>query len=234
MYMDIREKLALTCRILGTNGHDDIDRGHVSARENGQRDVIYMKPHSLALEEIQAEDIVTLDTNYNKLSGKFALHAELPIHVEIFKSRPDVNCVVHTHPLYATSLSSTGKRLRPINHDGVMFAKNLPVFDLTTDLVVTQELGQALAEKLGNANACLMKSHGIVTVGENIEQACIRAYTLEMAAKVQFTATLFGEPTWTDEDEADEKAKKIFSDANMNRMWLTMVRKLKRMESMYK
>jgi len=232
--MDIREKLALTCRILGTSGHDDQDLGHISARESGQSDVIYMKPHCLCLDEIQPEDIITLDSNYNKLSGERPMHGEVPIHVEILRARPDVNCVVHTHPMYATALSSTGKRLRPINHDGVMFAKELPVFDLTTDLVVTKELGQALAEKLGSANACLMKSHGIVVVGETIEQACVRAYYLERAAQVQFVATLYGEPTWTDEEEAEEKAKRIFCDEKVNRMWQTMVRRLKRKESVYK
>jgi ribulose-5-phosphate 4-epimerase/fuculose-1-phosphate aldolase len=227
----IKEKLALACRILGTEGHDDLNLGHLSARSPDQQNVMLMKGRGLCLSEIHGEDMVAIDFDYQKRSGKRETHGELPIHVEIYKSRPDVNCVIHTHPLYATAFSATGKQLKPVNNEGVLFAKPLPYFDLVTDLVVTPDLGKALAEKLGDEKAILMKNHGIVVVGETIEMATITAFLLEKAIKTLYVATVFGEPKWTDDKEAEQKASRIFTGPKINAMWEALARQLEYKEA---
>lgn len=223
---ELRRKLAIACRILGTEGHDDLNLGHLSARIPDQKDAMVMKGRGLCLSEIHEEDFVTIDFNYKKLGGKRDAHGELPIHVEIYRRREDVNCVVHTHPLYATAFSSTGQVLRPINNEGVLFSDPLPYFDLVTDLIVTPELGQALAEKLGNEKAVLLKNHGIVVAGETIEKATVTAYLLEKTIKTLFVAKVLGEPTWTENKEAQEKAARIYTEAKTNAQWEALVRQL--------
>jgi len=218
--------LALACRILGTEGHDDLNLGHLSARAAGQSDLMYMKGRGLCLSEVHAEDLVTIDFNYQKQAGQRDTHGELPIHIEIYKKRMDVNCIVHTHPIYATAFSATGQTLRPVNNQSVLFAKPLPYFDLVTDLVVTPELGQALADKLGDEKAIFMKNHGIVVVGETIEQATVLAFLLERALKTLFIARVFGEPSFTDSEEADRKAQRIFTEPKTKAMWDALVRQL--------
>jgi L-fuculose-phosphate aldolase len=146
----LKETLAVACRILGTQGHDDLNLGHLSTRVGGQSDLMYMKGRGLCLSEVRSQDLVSIDFNYQKLAGERDAHGELPIHIEIYRKRTDVNCVVHTHPLYATAFSATGQTLRPVNNESVLFAKPLPYFDLVTDLIVTPELGQALAERKGH------------------------------------------------------------------------------------
>ncbi|MBW2000578.1 MAG: class II aldolase/adducin family protein, partial [Deltaproteobacteria bacterium] len=158
-------------------------------------------------------------------------HGELPIHVEIYKRRKDVNCVVHTHPIYCTAFSSTGQALRPINNLGVLFARPLPCFDLVTDLIVTPELGEAVADKLGNEKAIFLKNHGIVVVGETIEQATVISYLLEMTVKTFFIAKVFGEPSWTEDDEAKVKAGRIFTGPKMTAMWEALRRQLEYKEA---
>jgi L-ribulose-5-phosphate 4-epimerase len=227
----VKEKLAQACRILGTEGHDDLNLGHLSARAHERRDLIYMKGRGLCLSEVHAEDLVAIDFDYKKIDGIREPHGELPIHIEIYKRRTEVNCVVHTHPLYATAFSSSGKRLRPVNNEGVMFTKPLPYFDLVTDLIVSPELGRALAEKLEDEKAILMKNHGIVVVGETIEYATVTAYLLEKAIKTLFVATVFGEPSWTEDEEAEQKARRIFTAPKISAMWEALVRQLEYRET---
>jgi ribulose-5-phosphate 4-epimerase/fuculose-1-phosphate aldolase len=226
---ETRKKLALACRILGTEGHDDLNLGHLSARAPDKRDVMYMKGRGLCLSEIQGKDLVTIGFDYKKTAGSREAHGELPIHIEIYRLREDVNCVVHTHPLYATAFSATGQTLRPINNEGVLFA-SLPYFDVVTDLIVTPEMGKALAERLGDEKAIILKNHGIVVVGESIEQATVRAYLLEKTIKTLFVAKVLGEPRWTEDSEVDQKAKRIFTGPKIEAMWHALVRQLENRE----
>ena len=228
---EMKEKLALACRILGTEGHDDLNLGHVSARVPGQRDFMWIKGRGLCLSEIRPEDLVSIDFEYKKMSGRRNPHGELPIHIEIYKRREDVNSVVHTHPLYATAFSATGQTLRPVNNEGVMFANPLPYFDVVTDLIVTPELGRSLAEQLGDEKAIFLKNHGIVVVGETIEEATVRAYLLEKTIKTLFVARVLGEPKWTGDEEAEQKAQHIFTGPKIIVMWEALVRQLEQREA---
>jgi L-fuculose-phosphate aldolase len=227
----LQETLAVACRILGTEGHDDLNLGHLSVRAEDPSGLMYMKGRGLCLSEVRAQDLVSIDFNYQKLAGERDAHGELPIHIEIYRKRMDVNCVVHTHPLYATAFSATGQTLRPVNNESVLFAKPLPYFDLVTDLVVTPELGEALAGQLGDEKAIFMKNHGIVVVGETIEQATVRAFLLEKAVKTLYVAKVLGEPSFTDSEEADKKAQRIFTAPKTKAMWEALVRQLEYKET---
>jgi L-ribulose-5-phosphate 4-epimerase len=223
---DIKEKLALACRILGTEGHDDMDLGHVSVRSPDDPDRMIVKGKGLCLSEIHSEDLVTLDFDYKKIGGKRDPHGEMPIHIEIYRARKDVNSIVHTHPLYATAFSATGQVLRPVNNEGVLFAKPLPYFNMETDLIFAPAQGTAVAETLGDAKAMIMKNHGITVVGESIEQATVYAYLLEKTVKTLFVAKVFGEPMWTDDEEAAKKADHIFKGNRIQAIWDTLARQL--------
>jgi ribulose-5-phosphate 4-epimerase/fuculose-1-phosphate aldolase len=223
---EAKKKLALACRILGTEGHDDMDLGHVSVRSPDDPDRMIIKGKGLCLSEIHGDDLVTVDFNYRKIDGRRNLHGELPIHIEIYRARRDVHCIVHTHPLYATAFSATEQILRPINNEGVLFAKPLPYFDEETDLIVAPAQGASLSEKLGDAKAVIMKNHGITVVGESIEQATVYAYLLEKTIKIFLIAKVFGEPKWTDDEEAEKKADHIFRGNRIQAIWDTLVRQL--------
>lgn len=229
--VQMKETLALACRVLGTEGHDDLNLGHLSARVKGQADSMVMKGRGLCISEVSSADLVTIDFNYKKVAGDRDAHGELPIHVEIYRNRQDVNCVIHTHPLYATAFSASGQKLRPVNNEGVMFAKPLPYFDQVTDLIVTRELGEALAQKLGDEKAIILKNHGIVVVGETIEQATVTAFLLEKTIKTLFVARAFGEPSWTEDEEAEKKAERMFAATKIKLMWDALVRKLRDREA---
>jgi len=224
---ELKEKLAYSCNILAYEGHWDNILGHVSVRIPGQNRIL-MKPHSFGFEEIRPQHIIAVDIETGKkVEGKHERHSEVFIHTEIMKARPDVNCVVHSHPPYATALGALGQRLRPISHEGNIFYEGLPTFDYTTALIRTAELGVEVAKSLGQCRGMLMKNHGSTVVGESIEVATLYAIFLEKAARIQLIATASGVPSWTSDEEAAVKYEQIYTAHRLGSMWEYFVRRVK-------
>ena len=224
---ELKRNLALSCNILAYEGHWDNILGHVSVRIPGQERIL-MKPHSFGFEEIRPEHIIEVDLDGNKVSGKYERHSEVFIHTEIFKARPDVHCVVHSHPPHAVALGSLRKQLRPISHEGNIFYEGLPLFDLTTALIRTPELGVEVAKSLGKCRGLLMKNHGSTVVGESIEVATLYAIFLEKAARIQLMATASGDPSWTSDEESAIKYEQIYTPHRLGSMWNYFVRRAKK------
>jgi L-fuculose-phosphate aldolase len=224
---ELKEKLAYSCNILAYEGHWDNILGHVSVRIPGQNRIL-MKPHSFGFDEIRPQHIIAVDIETGKkVEGKHERHSEVFIHTEIMKARPDVNCVVHSHPPYATALGALGQRLRPISHEGNIFYEGLPTFDYTTALIRTPELGVEVAKSLGQCRGMLMKNHGSTVVGESIEVATLYAIFLEKAARIQLIATASGDPSWTSDEEAAVKYEQIYTAHRLGSMWEYFVRRVK-------
>jgi ribulose-5-phosphate 4-epimerase/fuculose-1-phosphate aldolase len=205
------DKLATACRILGTEGHNDTVYGHMSARSTSAGR-FWLKGAGLGLEEIGPTDCIELDLNGNILAGARGRHVEYPIHSEIYRRRPDVSAVVHTHPLHATVLGALLSELRPVTHEGSFFVPPpIPKFDQTSDLIITPELGAAVAQALAHQTALFLVNHGIVAVGQTIEEACVAALLFEKACRVQLMAQAAGAFTWTSDVEALRKRVHIYT-----------------------
>ena len=223
----LKEKVAYSCNILAIEGHWDNILGHVSVRIPGEN-AILMKPHSFGFEEIRPYHLIVCDLDGNKIRGDFERHSEVFIHTGIYKARPDVHCVVHTHPPYATAFASLRQPLRPISHEGSIFHEGLPLFDYTTLLIRSPELGAKVAESLGKCRGLLMKNHGSTVVGETVEVATLHAVFLEKAARIQLLATASGEPSWSSDEEARTKYDQVYTPHRLGTMWDYFVRRAKR------
>jgi ribulose-5-phosphate 4-epimerase/fuculose-1-phosphate aldolase len=222
----LREKLATACRILGTEGHNDIVYGHMSARVPSTTR-FWLKGGGLGLEEITPTDLVELDLDGRVLAGTRARHLEYPIHSEIYRRRADVVAVVHTHPLYATVFGAILSDLRALTHEGTFFVPPpIPKFDLTSDLILTPELGAAVAQALGAHHTLFLVNHGIVVVGQSIEAACVAALLLEKACRAQAIAQAAGAFAWTSDDEALRKRAHIYTPRAIQQIWDYYCRKL--------
>jgi L-fuculose-phosphate aldolase len=224
---ELKERLAYSCNVLAKEGHWDNILGHVSVRLPEQ-DRILMKPHGFGFEEIRPQHLIVCDLDGKKIEGKFERHSEVFIHTEIYKARPDVNCVVHTHPPYATAFGSLRLPLRPISHEGSIFSDGLPLFDFTTALIRSPELGAKVAQSLGNCRAVLMKNHGSSVVGGSIEEATLYAVFLEKAARIQILAQSAGDPSWSSDEEARLKFEQIYTPHRLGSMWDYFVRRAKK------
>lgn len=190
-----------------------------------------MKPAGLGLEEVRAAGLLLIDWDGRVRVGRPPRHVEYPIHAELYQARSDVQAVVHTHPPYATAFSALRVPLRPISHEACLFVPpDVPRFSDTSDLILTSELGRSVAKVMGSAWALLLENHGIVTAGEHIADACIRAVLLDKAAKMQLL-TGGREQVWTGDDEALRKREHIYHPRAMTGVWTYLVRQLDRRQA---
>jgi L-ribulose-5-phosphate 4-epimerase len=225
----LRELVALGCNILGANGHDDYVWGHVSARDPDGRGV-WMKASTYGFEEITADHVILVSFDGDVLDGERPRHSEWPIHTEIMRARADVDGVVHSHPPHSIAVGASGLPLRPLSHAGTLFVPpDLPRFTKTADLIVTREMGLAVARGLGEQGAMMLVNHGIVTTGKDVRDAVIRAVLLEKAAHQQVLTYTLGEPArWSSDDEAISKRGSVWAEHHLAMLWDYLQRTLPR------
>ncbi len=156
-HYEAKQKLILAGRVLVAQGQDDFTRGHVSVRAPDDPWQFFMKPHSVGLDELTHDNILTIDLDGKVISGGGRRHSEVFIHSEIYKSRPDVQSVVHTHPPYAVALSATGRPMRCFSQPAALFYQELGTYAETINLIRTTEMGAAVAHALGPHRAALLE-----------------------------------------------------------------------------
>ena len=203
----LAEKLAMANRILYDQGVVD-GFGHISVR-HGTSSAHFLLSCNRAPGLVTADDILMYDLNGDlaEPSDKRS-YLERFIHSEIYRARPDVMSVVHSHSQSVIPFGVTGQRLRPIFHMSGFLGSGSALFEIrdaggNTDLLIRNTgLGQALALSLGQSNCVLMRGHGSTTVGPSIEVAVYRAIYAEVNAKLQIQAAALGPVNFLNEEEA--------------------------------
>jgi L-fuculose-phosphate aldolase len=191
---EIKQQLIWAGKVLVAEGQDDFTRGHISFRLPDNPSLFFMKAHSLGLDEITLENILTIDLEGNVVTGTARRHSEVYIHSEILRLRPDLHCVIHTHPPYSVALSATGRPMRCYSQPSALFYEELGVYTDTINLIRTHEMGAGVAKALGPHRAVLLKNHGVVVAGASIAEAVVRVIMMENAAMVQMIAEAAGDP----------------------------------------
>jgi ribulose-5-phosphate 4-epimerase/fuculose-1-phosphate aldolase len=191
--------LVAASRILAQ--HEVLDAyGHVSARSDKRPDRFVMS-RAVAPALVTAADLMELDVDSEPLPGdKRKGFIERYIHGEIYRARPEVMAIVHSHSASVIPFGATKTKLRPIYHMGAFLWSGTPVFDIRrsrpeNDLLVRDKnLGEALAKSLGGCNCVLMRGHGMTVIGDGVPEAVYRAIYTEMNARLQLQATLLEGP----------------------------------------
>jgi L-fuculose-phosphate aldolase len=212
-------------RALAAAGQSDMVWGHASVRDpEGQG--VWMKCSGWGFEEVDEQKIVLVTLEGKVLHGTGRRHIEYPIHTEIMARRGDVGAVVHSHSDAANAFSALDVPVRPLSHAGSLFSyPDVPRFTLTGGLISTRELGQALADALGDAPACLMPQHGVVTVGRDLPAAVMTAVLLDKACRIQLNAMAAGPlKRWGSEEDTVAKRAVVWSDSQMQAGWEYLVR----------
>jgi L-fuculose-phosphate aldolase len=225
--MTVQEKLALACRILAMQGHADLIYGHVSALSDtpGQ---YWMKASGIGLEEVTEDDLVLIDFDGNKISGKRKRHNEFPIHSEVYRANSEIRCVIHTHPVYSTIIASSEHRLLPLtNMSCAFYPPAVEKFEESSDLIVTPAQGAAVAKLLGEHKVVLLRNHGIVVAAGSVEEACVRGVLLEHSAKTQVTAASMGAFSWASDADALLKRRRFYHADAVQNLWQYFVRQLR-------
>lgn len=225
MSTDIRELVATASRVLAAAGQDDLIWGHASVRDPEGRGV-WIKSAEWGLGEVTAERVHLVGPEGNVISGDGTAHSEFPIHTEVMAARPDVGGVVHTHPPHSVALAASGQPLRPVSHAANYFVPpTVPSYTGTADLILTRELGRSVALTLGDARALFLVNHGIVAVGETLQQATVAAILLERACEQQLlTQSAGGWPSWSPHEESLAKREHIYHGRALDAVWDHLVR----------
>ena len=223
MASQLLEELALANHILVNEGVLD-GFGHISVR-NPNDPTQFFIARSMAPAMVMEGDLVTCNLEGEVIHPVgISTYVERFIHSEIYKARPDVHSVVHSHSPAVIPFGVTGARLRPICHMSGFLGSTVPVYEIrrdvgeTSDLLIrSQALGRSLAATLGSATVALMRGHGSVTVGVSIKQAVFRAIYAENSARLQLEASRLGEINFLTDEEA--QATSDMNDQHLDRPW---------------
>lgn len=172
--------------------------GNVSCRRADN--TIAITPSGVDYEELTLQDIVTVDVNGTKLTGVHNPSSETPMHTLIYRERPDITGIVHTHSLHASAFSVVNKEI-PVEMVEVAahVGGQIPVAPYRPP--GTKELGEEALKVLKGRRACLLQNHGVLAVGTTLEKAYKAAAITEIAARIHILGSLVGEPRELPEEE---------------------------------
>ena len=217
------EDLVAANRILYDQGVVD-GFGHVSARHDKDPNR-YLLARSMAPALVTASDIMEFDLDSTPVDqlGR-AVYLERFIHGEIYKLRPDVRAIVHSHSPAVIPYADTRVQLRPMNHIASFLGGGVPVFEIrdtagpaSNMLVSNPTLGHALAVVLGQRPVALMRGHGSVAAAQSVRHVVFRAIYTEVNARMESEALRLGEVTFLNDAEAAAATKT--NDELVNRPW---------------
>jgi ribulose-5-phosphate 4-epimerase/fuculose-1-phosphate aldolase len=213
--------------VLAMAGNDDLVWGHVSVRDPDGRG-LWMKAAGWGLDEVTPERVQLLQYDGTLLEGDGPVHIEFHIHAALLQARPEIGSVVHTHAPAAVSFAALGVPLRPVSHEGCLFAPpDIPRFTKSGGLIATAQLGRELAEVVGTRNAALIPAHGLVAVGADPALAVMTSLFLDRACQVQLPIEAAGGARhWSDDEEALAKRDTTSSPAQLMAGWRYLVRRV--------
>jgi ribulose-5-phosphate 4-epimerase/fuculose-1-phosphate aldolase len=220
---EVLEDIVTGSRILADLGILD-GFGHVSARDPSNPKHFLMA-RSVAPALVTAEDIMEFDDNGEPVDARGrSIFLERFIHAEIYRARPDVMAVVHTHSPGVIPFSVSKMPLRPMFHNAAFVGAGAPVWDIAkefgaTDMLVRNNaIGKSLAQALGDKAIVLMRGHGDVAVGSAVKVAVFRAYYTDVNARLQTQALVLGPDITFLSPEESAKADAV-NMVIMERVW---------------
>ena len=217
------EDLVIANHVLASHGVLDAF-GHVSIRHPGNPERFLMS-RSLAPALVAAADILEYDLDGNAVDARGrAGFLERFIHAEIYRARPDVKAVIHSHSPSVIPFGTTQVPMQPMFHISAFLSPQVPVFEIRkaggmTDMLVSNaQLGKALAEALGKGAVVLMRGHGMAVAGPALPLTVFRAIYTEVNARLQTQAIEIGGPITFLTPEESEKAGKVLDQVHL-RAW---------------
>ncbi|PIE04489.1 MAG: class II aldolase [Spirochaetales bacterium] len=168
--------------------------GNISCRDP-ETNLIYISPSGMNYTDIRPEHVVVMDVDLNIVDGEAEPSIEKHMHTAVYRSRADINAVVHTHPVWSTILGVVKQNLPAVSEDFAQIVGAEVEFCSTYELPGTPELGIAAVKALKNNNAVMLPNHGALSVGNDMKMALKVCRVLEKNAQIYVFARLIGHPT---------------------------------------
>ena len=210
----IRQQLADAVRMLARAEIVD-HSGHGSARRDAES--FYINSGASTRGTLTAGDIVAIDLDGTIVEGGAKPPLEFHLHSAIYRARPDVHAVMHTHPRWSTLLTMVGAGYEVVYAQGALLGR-VPVFDSPLS-VNTRDIGERVAALLGAGRAVLLKSHGAVVVAANVVECFALAAYLEENASRQYLAMQIGRPYVFSDLEQQSFRERLATPGLFNKTW---------------
>jgi L-ribulose-5-phosphate 4-epimerase len=202
MLEQLKEQLWKLHLELPKNGLVTWTGGNVSARDP-ESGLVAIKPSGVMYEDLRPQDHVVLDLDGNTVEGILKPSSDTASHLYIYRQRPDVHGVVHTHSPYATAFAALGRPI-PVYLTAIADEFGGPIPCAGFALIGGEEIGQQVVEHIGDSQAVLLKNHGVFTIGKSAMAAVKAAVMVEDVARTVWYALQLGTP---DEIAPEDVAK---------------------------
>lgn len=176
--------------------------GNISARDPDSG-LVVIKPSGVMYEDLRPEDHVVVDLEGDIVEGSLKPSSDTASHLYIYRERPDLNGIVHTHSPYATAFAALGRPI-PVVLTAIADEFGGPIPCAGFALIGGEEIGKQVVEHIGDSAAVLLKNHGVFTVGKTVRDAVKAAVMVEDVARSVWLALQLGVP---DEIPAEDVAK---------------------------
>jgi L-ribulose-5-phosphate 4-epimerase len=212
---DLRRQLADALSMMERAEVIDFN-GHMSCRIPGTEHILINSGKSVR-SSLAPEDIIAIDLEGRPLEGDVVPPMEFPLHSAIYRRRPDVNAVAHTHPLWSTLFSSVGQPVLPVTMQAAVMG---PVQSFPkTASINRRDLAEELAQALGPHRVVVLRSHGAVTVGADVVEAFVLAVYLEETARRQYLARAIGDPRVLTAEEVESIGANLRRPHLLQKVW---------------
>src|ERR1700723_679783 len=198
-----KRMLAAAFRLFSRFGFDEGVAGHITARDPEQLDHFWGNPFWMDFSQIRASDLILVNHRGEVVEGNYLVNpAAFAIHSQVHAARPDVIAAAHAHSMYGKSWASLGRLLDPITQDACAFYEDHGLFAEFTGVVYETSEGERIAQALGQHKAAILRNHGLLTVGETVEEAAWWFITMDRSCHAQLLAEAAGEPVKIDHAQA--------------------------------
>ncbi|MBI4241477.1 MAG: aldolase [Candidatus Rokubacteria bacterium] len=182
----VKQKIALTCRILAGEGHESALAGQITAR--AELGTFWALRFGLGFDEATASSLLRVDDDLRRVEGEGMPNPSNRFHLWIYRARPDVNCIIHTHPPHVSALSMLGEELIVSHMDTSMFYEDCAFLPEWPGVPIGDEEGEIISRALGDKRAVLLAHHGQLVACSTVEEAAVMAVFFERAARLQLMA----------------------------------------------
>lgn len=187
-----QEKIALSCRILASEGHSETLAGQITVRNDDGS--YFTTPLAQAFDEIRPESVMRIDDDMNVLEGPGTPNPAVRFHFWVYRQRPDVRCIIHTHPPYVSTLAMTGQPLIVAQMDATPFHNDCAHLKEWPGLPIADQEGEIIAGALGTKRCILLANHGFLAATGSVEETLYLSVLIERAARNQLmAAAAYGE-----------------------------------------
>jgi ribulose-5-phosphate 4-epimerase/fuculose-1-phosphate aldolase len=207
-----KQRLAAAFRIFGRLGFDEGVAGHITARDPAHTDRFWVNPFGMSFRQIRVRDLILVDHTGTVVEGSWPVNlAAFAIHSQVHAARPDVIAAAHSHSVHGKAFATLHRRMQPLTQDACIFFDDHGLYDGYGGVADDIDEGKRIAAAVGEHKAAVLANHGLITVGQSVDEAVFWFTTMERSCQAELLALAAGTPVPIPDDVARQVHAQIGS-----------------------